>query len=108
MIDLEDFDEVWITYEEYSLIKSRVDEAVAEDGLEVVIYRNNLYPDYYPIEFNLTEELAAEIVRGLDGQELGSLSADCTKFLAVYNALVNIDGHIWMVFQLQRYEKNER
>ena len=50
LIDLEDSDEVWITYQEYSLIKSRVEEAVAEDGLEVVFYRNNLYPDYYPIE----------------------------------------------------------
>ena len=35
-------------------------EAVAEDGLEVVIYKNNLFPDYYPIEFTLTEDLAAE------------------------------------------------
>ncbi len=38
LIDLEDSDEVWITYQEYSLIKSRVEEAVVEDGLEVVIY----------------------------------------------------------------------
>lgn len=75
LIDLEDSDEVWITYQEYSLIKTRVEEAAEEDGLEVVIYRNNLYPDYYPIEFSITEELAIEIVHGLDGQELGTLSA---------------------------------
>ena len=73
------------TYQEYSLIKGRVDEAVTEDGLEVVIYRNNLFPDYYPIEFDLTEELAAEIERGLDGQELSTPSDDCMKFLSVYN-----------------------
>lgn len=42
LLDLEEPDVVWITYQEYSLIKGRVDEAVAEDGLEVVIYRNNL------------------------------------------------------------------
>ena len=56
LLDLEEKDVVWITYQEYSLIKGRVDEAVTEDGLEVVIYRNNLFPDYYPIEFDLTEE----------------------------------------------------
>lgn len=108
LIDLEDSDEVWITYQEYSLIKSRVEEAVAEDGLEVVFYRNNLYPDYYPIEFSLTEELVAEIRRGLDGQELGTLSDDCTKFLVVYNTLVNIDGQYFGSFFNYEYEKNER
>lgn len=108
LIDLEDFDEVWITYEEYSLVKSRVDEAVEEDDLEVVIYRNNLYPEYYPIEFTLAEELAAEIVRGLDGQELSSLSDDCKKFLAVYNALVNVDGQFFGSFFNYEYDKNER
>lgn len=107
LIDLEDSDDVWITYQEYSLIKSRVEEAVAEDDLEVVIYRNNLYPDYYPIEFGLTEELATEIACALDGQELGSLSDDCTKFLAVYNALLNIDGQYFGSFFNYEYEKNE-
>jgi len=108
LLDLEDSDVVWITYQEYSLIKARVDEAVAEDGLEVVIYRNNLFPDYYPIEFELSEELAAEIERGFDGQELGTLSDDCNKFLAVYNALVRIDGQYYGSFFNYEYEKTER
>lgn len=95
-------------YQEYSLIKTRVEEAAEEDGLEVVIYRNNLCPDYYPIEFSITEELAIEIVHGLDGQELGTLSGDCTNFLAVYNALANIDGQYFGSFFNYEYEKNER
>ena len=89
LIDLEESDEVWITYQEYSLIKTRVEEAAEEDGLEVVIYRNNLYPDYYPIEFSITEELATEIVRGLDGQELGMLSDDCTMECYPLSAVAN-------------------
>lgn len=108
LIDLDDSDEVWITYQEYSLVKTRVEEAAEEDGLEVIIYINNLYPDYYPIEFSITEELAAEIVRGLDGQELGALSDDCTKFLTVYNALENIDGQYFGSFFNYEYEKNDR
>lgn len=108
LLDLEEPDVVWITYQEYSLIKGRVDEAVAEDGLEVVIYRNNLFPDYYPIEFDLTEELAAEIEKRLEGQELGTLSDDCTKFLAVYNALVHVNGKYYGSFFNYEYEKDER
>ena len=105
---MEDSDEVWITYQEYSLVKTRVEEAAEEDGLEVVIYRNNLYPDYYPIEFSITEGLAAEIAHGLDGQELGALSDDCAKFLTVYNALANIDGQYFGSFFNYEYEKNDR
>lgn len=108
LIDLEISDEVWITYQEYSLIKTTVDEAVAEDDLEVVIYKNNLYPDYYPIEFPLTDELAVEIERGLDGQELSTISDDCTKFLAVYNALVHIGDRYYGSFFNYEYERTEQ
>lgn len=108
LLDLEETDVVWITYQEYSLIKGRVDEAVTEDGLEVVIYRNNLFPDYYPIEFDLTEELAAEIERGLDGQELGAPSDDCMKFLSVYNSLIHVEGKYYGSFFNYEYEKSER
>lgn len=108
LLDLEESDVVWVTYQEYSLIKNRVDEAVTEDDLEVVIYRNNLFPDYYPIEFDLTEELATEIEKNFDGKELDTLSDDCTKFLAVYNALVNIDGRYYGSFFNYEYEKVDR
>ena len=107
LLDLEEKDVVWITYQEYSLIKGRVDEAVTEDGLEVVIYRNNLFPDYYPIEFDLTEELAAEIERGLDGQELSTPSDDCMKFLSVYNSLIHVKDKYYGSFFNYEYEKSE-
>ena len=49
LIQMEDNDEKWITYEEYSLIKNQVADAIKEDNLKVILYRNNLYPDYYPL-----------------------------------------------------------
>lgn len=48
LLSLEDEDNVWATYEEYSFIKNRVEDAQSEDSLKVTIYKNNLYPDYYP------------------------------------------------------------
>ena len=56
----------------------------------------------------LQADVAAEIERGLDGQELGTLSDDCTKFLAVYNALVHIDGQYYGSFFNYEYEKTDR
>ena len=48
LLNMEDDEEFWITYEEYALLKDRVELAVKDYGLEVVIYINNLYPEYYP------------------------------------------------------------
>lgn len=101
-------DEVWITYQEYSLIKDSVDRAVKEDDLEVIIYRNNLFPDYYPIEFNLTEEVAKEIESGVEGQDICPLSDECTKFLAIYNAFVHVEGKYYGSFFNYEYEKDEK
>ena len=108
LLDIEDSDVVWITYQEYTLIKNRVDEAVEEDGLEVVIYRNNLFPDYYPLEITISEGLAREIECSLDGQEQGSLSDDCDRFLSVYNALIRVDGQYYGSFFNYEYEKKRR
>ena len=38
------------------IIKKRIDDAIEDEGLQLVIYRNNLYPDYYPIEFEIASE----------------------------------------------------
>lgn len=67
LLSLEDRDSVWVTYEEYTLIRNNVEEAVREDGLELVIWRNNLYPDYYPLAFELDEDLKAEIAGHIQG-----------------------------------------
>lgn len=38
-----------------------MDDAIEEDGLELIIFTNNLYPDYYPLPFELTTDLIDEI-----------------------------------------------
>ena len=71
---------MWITYEEYSLIKNRVDEAIKEDGLKVVLIKNNIYPDYYPIPFSIDENLIDEIVSVLNGSVLSDIAGLCKRF----------------------------
>lgn len=107
LIDLDESDVVWTSYQEYSLIKRRVDEAIAEDNLEVVIYRNNLLPEYYPIEFRINDDLALEIQKVTEGEDTGTQSEDCTKFLSVYNALINVDGIYYGSFYNYEYEHVE-
>ena len=69
LLSLNDSDNVWITYEEYSLIKQRIDDAISEDGLELIILRNNLFPDYYPIEFSIDEDVVNEIINTINGSK---------------------------------------
>ncbi|MCR5419726.1 MAG: DEAD/DEAH box helicase [Lachnospiraceae bacterium] len=104
LLELDEDDSAWITYEEYSLIKNRIDDAIEEDGLEVTIYRNNLYPDYYPIEFTLNEEQVREITDTLNGDMNDGQSEECLRFISIYNALVDADGNLFGSFNNYEYD----
>jgi ATP-dependent DNA helicase RecQ len=106
LLGLEDNDEVWVTYEEYTLIKTRVDKAMEEDGLNLVIFRNNLFPDYYPINFEISEELAQEISKSINGDSSSDSSEGCQRFLAIYNTLVNVDGVYYGSFYNYEYDRD--
>lgn len=107
LIGMEDDDEAWVTYEEYSLIKTRVDEAIKEDGLTVVVFRNNLYPDYYPLPFEISEELANEVVKALNVDSTTDVSEECQRIISVYNAVVDIDGTYYGSFYNYEYDKDD-
>lgn len=107
LISLDEDDEVWATYEEYSLIKNRVDDAMEDDGLTLLIFRNNLYPDYYPLSFNISDELAEEITNRINSDLSDDASEACQQFLATYNYIVNIDGKYFVSFYNYEYEKED-
>lgn len=107
LISLEESDEVWVTYSEYTLIKNRVDDAIEEDGLELIIFTNNLYPDYYPLPFELTTDLIDEIEKNLNSDSTDDCSKECQRYLTIYNTLVNVDGVYYGSFYNYEYEKND-
>lgn len=105
LISLQDDESAWTTYEEFSLIKNRVEDAVEEDGLELIILRNNLYPDYYPIEFEMSTELISEISSVLNGDPNIEPSEECQRFTLVYNAITNIEGALFCSFYNYEYDQ---
>ena len=108
LLGLEDGESAWLTYEEYTLIKTRIDEAMSEDGLKIFFYRNNIYPDYYPIPFALNDELAQEINKAINTDSTVGSSDECQRFLTVYNTLVMVDGVYYGGFYNYEYESNEK
>lgn len=106
LLSMDDDEEFWITYEEYALLKDRVELAAKDYGLEVVIYTNNLYPEYYPIEFDLNEELLEEIQANLGLEMVTDQTVACKNFLSVYNSLESIDGELFASFYNYEFDKN--
>ena len=87
---LKEDDSVWITYEEYSLIYKNVEDLMIEDDLTLKIIKNNLYPEYYPIEFTISNNLALEIEDALSKSLIKTLNKDCENYLKVYLSLIHI------------------
>jgi hypothetical protein len=106
LLGLEDNDDAWILYEEYSLIKLSIDNSIEKYGLQLTVFRNNLYPDYYPITFEMEEELVQEIFHVLNGDSYVNVSEGCQKFIAVYNTLSSVDGVNYGGFYNYEYEQN--
>lgn len=96
----------WITYQEFSFIKSQIELAVKEDGLQLQIVINNTLPDYYPLDFPVSDNLAEEISNNLENNLDNTLTIECENFLSIYNSLHQINGIYFSSFYNYEYEKN--
>lgn len=101
---LKEDDSVWITYEEYSLIYKNVEDLMIEDDLTLKIIKNNLYPEYYPIEFTISNNLALEIEDALSKSLIKTLNKDCENYLKVYNSLSKINNKYYGSFYNYEYD----
>lgn len=108
LLELDDDKSAWITYEEYTLIKTRIEEAIKDYDLKVTIYKNNLYPDYYPIPFELNNDLIQEINTAINTDNTNGSSQECKRFLEVYNTLITIDNIHYGSFYNYEYECEEK
>lgn len=93
-------DEAWLTYEEFSLIQGEIKQEVENGELELTIVKNNIYPDSYPLEFSLTEELVTEIRQNTEGDNTdnATTSPECEQFLQIYNSIYDLDGQYFGSF----------
>lgn len=106
LLDMDEGDTRWATYEEYALIKTRVDDAMEFDELRLEVIQNNLYPEYYLIPFSLTEDLVKEIQRAEeDTSAAESGSEEYQRFSLVYNTLLHVNGTYYGSFYNYEYEQ---
>lgn len=106
---LEDNESAWVTYEEFSIIHSAVEEEIEQDDLQVTIIKNNIYPDYYPIPFKMENSLIKEIMDNVNENETNKeVSEHCKRFYEVYNTIVCVDGEYYGSFYNFEYEDKEK
>lgn len=98
-------DHYWILYEEFSVIKETIDNAIKQDALDVRIIKNNLYPDYYLIPFEVSDNLYLEIEKIQNDQSSSTISDKCNCFFTVYNSLLKIEDQYYGSFFNFEYEK---
>lgn len=105
LLDMDEDDTRWVTYEEYTLIKTRIDDAMELDDLHLEVIQNNLYPEYYPIPFAIPEDVVQEIRQA--EEDIASAepkSEACQRFFSVYNTLLQVKDRCYGSFYNYEYD----
>ena len=87
LLSMEEDDHNWITYEEYSLIRTQVESMIDDDELEVTVIKNNLYPEYYPIHFEINDELYESILSLYEEENNEDITIECKNFENIYSGI---------------------
>lgn len=87
LLAMEEEDHNWITYEEFSLIRVQVESMIDDEELEVRIIKNNLYPEYYPIQFEINETLYENILSLYEEENNEDMDITCKNFENVYSGI---------------------
>lgn len=95
-----------MTYEEYAFVRERIELHIEEDDLEVCIFRNNLFPDYYPIPFKIEQGLLTEILSHQNEDTTENASEECKRVLSIYSTITIVNGIIFGSFYNYEYEKS--
>ena len=99
LFNMDDDDEKWITYEEYTYAKEQIDVIIKDYELDVDILVNNIFPDYYPIEFEVEKPLLEEIRKSNESSEINEkISRSYETFLSVYSSLIQVDEKLFGCF----------
>ena len=105
---LDDEDEKWVTYEEYSLIKDRVFLSIQDYGLETIVIVNNLFADVFPLPFHIDADVFEEIKDAENDNKKENLSEEAKKIMQIYSSLYYVDNIYYGTFYNYEYDKSSK
>lgn len=92
LLNMDGDEKKWATYEEYTQIINDVDDKVLDEDLKVTIYKNNIYPDFYPVPFDINEDLYNQLCDRSKFISISDESGDCKKILEIYSEFIKINN----------------
>ena len=93
--------EYWMTYEEY---QAGLNAFNYIPDKEIIILKNNIYPDIYPIYANVSEKLYKEYLDYVDeNTKLTDTSSDFKHFKSFYNSLEKIGDSFYVTYYNDEY-----
>lgn len=94
-------DEYWMTYEEYQVGLNAFNYI---SDKEIIIIKNNIYPDVYPIYANISDNLYKEYLEYIDeNTKITDTSSDLKLFKSFYNTLEKIDDSFYVTYYNEEY-----
>ena len=101
LLCMDEEDTKWITYEEFILINNAIYNSIENYNLDVEIIINNMYPDCYPILFEISDDLKNKIIehnnfKNIDDEKIN-------KIFSVYSEVFFIDDFPYGTFMNFEY-----
>lgn len=98
----DNFQECWITYEEFEFMYEYL-EIMAKMGMvELIIYRNNIFPEIYPLYFSLNESDLERIFN--EKETITKEERNYEKFYDIYNDIFDVNGKYYISYSNRECE----
>ena len=93
--------EYWMTYEEYQVGLNALNYINEKD---IIILKNNIYPDIYPLYSDVSEDLYKEYLDNVDEDtKVTNVSDNFSVFKKFYNSLEKIDDLFYVTYYNEEY-----
>ena len=91
-------EEAWITYEEYELAYEMINVRAKSGKISVKVINNNIYPDLYPLEYNLSEDLYNKYLIYVENTNKGKIDDDILLLDKFYSRIESIEGEYFVSY----------
>lgn len=98
MVLEENLEKAWITYEEYELAYEEINAFAKTVNISVEIVNNNIYPDLYPLEQEISEELYNKYQAYTESANKVKIDEDILLLDRFYSRIELIEGNYFVSY----------
>lgn len=91
-------EKTWITYEEFELAYEMINIRAKNGKISIEVINNNLYPEIYPTELDITEEIYDKYNKELENKTSKVLDLEIATLVKFYSRIENIDDRYYVSY----------